>query len=182
MFGRVMDAVWMLKGYMAVSAGLGLVLGIIYRISLSRFGWNGILIRIHGFFTDLSQTEQIRVSCLYLRLVMMAYAVVTMTVSRPVYPAMLISFAVILGLLSFRIRGILEEAGNTLLMLGGLYASGVLLAYMREIRFENSIFAVYVLAGLFMVLYTAYFFLRDIKKISEGRTRRNGNPEIRKEE
>ena len=56
MFGRVMDAVWMLKGYMMVSAGLGLVLGIIYRISLGRFGWNGILIRIHGFFTDLSQT------------------------------------------------------------------------------------------------------------------------------
>lgn len=172
----------MLKGYMMWAAGLGILLGLAYRLSLRYFGWNRVLIRIHGLFTDLSQTEQIRLSCLYLRLVMVIYAVVTMTVSRPVYPAMLISFAVILGILSFRIRGILEEAGNTLLMLGGLYSSGVLLAYMREIRFENSIFAVYVLAGLFMVLYTTYFFLRDIKKISEGRTKRNGNPEIRNEE
>ena len=181
MFGRVMDAVWMLKGYMAAAAVFSLLLGICYRISLKFCGWNKKWIQIHGFFTDLSQPDQIRVSCLYLRLVMMVYVVVTMTVGRPVYPVMLICFGVILGLFSRRIRGILEEAGNTVLLLGGLYACGLLLAYMREIRFENSIFAVYVLAGSFMVLYTAYFFLRDIKNISEGRKKIHGNQETGKE-
>ncbi len=180
MFGRIIDAVWMLKGYMASAVGLSFLLWLLYRISLRRFRWDGKSIRLHGFFTDLSERDRIRVSCLYLRLVMVVYAVVTMTVGRPVYPVMLICFGVILGLLGCRVRKIVEEAGNTLLMLGGLYAGGLLLAYMREIRFENSIFAVYVLAGLFMVLYTAYFFLRDIKNISEGRKKIHGNLKIRK--
>lgn len=93
---------------------------------------------------------------------------------------MLICFGVSWAFWGCRVRKIVEEAGNTLLMLGGLYAGGLLLAYMREIRFENSIFAVYVLAGIFMVLYTAYFFLRDIKNISEGRKKIHGNLKIRK--
>lgn len=169
MFGRIVDAIWTLKGYMLAAAVSGLFLGLLYRVSLKRFGWSGKLIKIHGLFTDLTTPDQIQVCSLYLRLVMVLYAVVTMTVGRPVYPAMLICFGGILGIFSRRIRKLLEELGNTLLLLGGFYAEGLLVAYMREIRYENSIFIVYVLAGLFVALYTAYFFLRDIKNISEGR-------------
>lgn len=182
MFGRIIDIIWTLRGYMLAAAVSGLILGLLYRLSLKRFGWNGTLIKIHGLFTDLTTPDQIQVCSLYLRLVMVLYAVATMTVGRPVYPAMLILFGVILGLSGRRIRKLLEELGNTLLLLGGFYAEGLLVAYMREIRYENSIFVVYVLAGLFVVLYTAYFFLRDIKNISEGRQKSYGHMEQEEKE
>ncbi|MGI6053736.1 MAG: hypothetical protein ACOYA8_02605 [Clostridium sp.] len=182
MSGRIIEYIWMLRGYMAFAAGFALILGLVYRLSLIGFGWGKRRLKIQGLFIEMNMSDQIRLCSLYLRLILVMYTVATMTVSRPVYPAMLICFGGILGLSSRRIRGILEETGNTVLLLGGLYAEGLLLAYMREIRYENSIFAVYVLAGLFMALYTLYFFLRDIKNISEGRQKKYGNLEKKEEE
>lgn len=49
MFGRIIDAVWMLKGYMASAVGLSFLLWLLYRISLRRFRWDGKSIRLHGF-------------------------------------------------------------------------------------------------------------------------------------
>lgn len=178
MFGRVAGQILLLKGYMAWAVAGALILGLLYRISLARFGWNKRMMKIHGYFIGLSALDLLRTSLFYLRLALLVWCLVSMDVARPVYIAMLLCFGMILGVLSRRPRKILEETGNTALLLGGMYAAGLLLAYMREIQFETNIFLVYVLLGSFIVLYSLYFFLRDIKEISSGkkwrRERENG--------
>ena len=169
MFGRVAGQILLLKGYMAWAMAGALILGLLYRASLMRFGWNRRLMKLHGYFIGLSGPELLRTSLFYLRLALLVWCLVSMDVARPVYVAMLLCFGIFLGILGRRPRKILEETGNTALLLGGMYAAGLLLAYMREIQFEMNIFLVYVLLGSFIVLYSLYFFLRDIKEVSSGR-------------
>lgn len=172
MFGRIIETIWTLRGFMALSAGCGLFLGAVYFISLKFFGWNKRLIRIHGLFTDLTIWDEILLCGLYLRLMLLIYGLVSMRSGGGIYPAMFICMGVLLVIAKGSIRGIFEEAGNTLLFIGGLYAEGILLAYMREIRYETSILVIYMMAGLFILQYALYFLLRDIKTISEGREKK----------
>ncbi len=174
MFGRVIEQMMVLKGYMAAAAASAAVLSVLYRISLIGFGWNKKRIRVHGYFIGLSFRDQVRTSCFYLRLVMLLWSLITMNVTKSVYPVMLICFGITLGILGKSVRAMLEEAGNTVLLLGGMYAAGLLLTYMREIQFERNIFLVYILLSSFMVLYSLYFFLRDIKNVSRGKRGKEG--------
>lgn len=169
MFERVVGQILLLKGYMVWAAAGALLFGLLYRISLAGFGWDKRIMRIHGYFIGLSGMDQLRTSLFYLRLALLVWCLVSMDVARPVYVAMLLCFGGLLGALSRKLRKILEEIGNTAMLLGGMYAAGLLLAYMREIQFEWNIFLVYVLLGVFMVLYSLYFFLRDIKEVSAGK-------------
>lgn len=180
MFGRVIEQILALKGYMAVSAALAVGIACVYRISLIGFGWNRKRMKVHGYFIGLSFRDQVRTSCFYLRLVMLAWSLATLSVTKSIYPVMLVCFGIALGLMAKSVRGMLEEIGNTALLLCGMYAAGLLLAYMREIQFERNIFLVYLCLSSFMVLYSLYFFLRDIKQVSKEKTwgvNRRGNEE-----
>jgi hypothetical protein len=172
MFGRIIETIWALRDYMALSAGCGLALGLMYLVSLKLFGWNRQLLRIHGLFTDLTIWDNLLLCGLYLRFMLLIYSLLSMRQGGGIYPAMLICMAVLLVIAKGSIRGIFEEAGNTLLFIGGLYAEGILLAYMREIRYETGILMIYILAGLFILQYALYFILRDIKNISKGREKK----------
>ncbi|WP_101876343.1 hypothetical protein [Lachnoclostridium edouardi] len=169
MFGRVISQIWLLKGYMLAAASGALLLGFLYIVSLKWFRWKEPLMKVHGYFIGLTVLEQIRTGFLYLRLTMIIWCVATMNMGRIIYIGVLAVAGIALGNLSGSVKKLAAEAGNTVLLACGMYAGGLLTAYMREIQFEWSIMAVYVLLGLFMILYCLYFFLRDVKTISEER-------------
>ena len=165
----MISQLWLFKGYMLTSALLALFIGGLYLVSLRWFRWKGPLTKLHGYFLELGLLGQLQTSFLYLRGTMIVWCVCTMNMGRMIYIIMLGLLGLGIGTLSGSGKKLLGEFGNTLLLISGMYAGGLLTAYMREIRFEWSIMAVYGLLGLFMVLYCTYFFLRDVKTISEER-------------
>lgn len=165
MFGRIAEQILLLKGFMAALAGSAVLLALLCRLSLSAFGWN----RPYRYIIGLSMRNQVRTCCLYLRFVMLIWAFGAMAASARIYTVMLLCLGAILALTGGSIRKTGEEIGNTVLLSGGMYAAGLLLAYMREIQFERNILLVYILLGCFIALYDLYFFLRDIKNMSQER-------------
>lgn len=169
MFGKIVGQIWLLKGYMCAAAVTALLLGSLYLVSLRWFGWKGAWIQIHGYFYHLTARGALRTGDLYLRVLLIVWCVGTMNMDHIVYIVLLSGFGILSGLLAGSVRKLLSEFCNTVLLLCGIYAGGLLITYMREIRFEWSILCVYGLLGSFMILYSIYFFLRDIRAISEER-------------
>jgi hypothetical protein len=154
---------------MAAVVAISLFMGLFCRISLVRFRWDGPIVKFHSYLYGLSVRGQLRSSLMFLRQVMIVWCVFTMSMNQVIYLVMLVWFGILYGLMSGSIRRFLVESVNTVLLLCGFYAGGLLTAYMREIQYENTIMAVYILLGSFMLLYSSYFFFRDIRTISEGR-------------
>lgn len=169
MSGRIIEQLMLLSGWMGQTVLFTLCLCGFYLLSLRRFRLGGALIRIHGLFTALSRRRQLMLSGLYLRFLFILWCLFGMHFDRLLYAALMIGFCGFLCALDPRPKHLFAECANTILLLGGLYAAGLLSAYMREIQFEWNIFAVYVLLAVFIVLYTLYFFLRDVKEISAKR-------------
>ncbi|MDO4268932.1 MAG: hypothetical protein Q4C73_10710 [Eubacteriales bacterium] len=169
MFERVISQIWLLKGYMLAAASGALLLGFLYMASLRWFSWKGPLLKIHGYFLELTITGQLRTGLLYLRLAMVIYCAAAMNMGRMIYICALACMGIALGNLSGSVKRLAAEAGNIILLSCGMYAGGLLTAYMQEIQFEQSIMAVYVLLSSFMILYCLYFFLKEIRAISEER-------------
>ena len=169
MFGKIVSQIWLLKGYMCTAAITALLIGSLYLISLRWFGWKGAMIKIHGYFYGLTTKGQLRTGVLYLRVLLIFWCVGAMSMDKVIYIVLLTCFGIMSGILSGSLKKLLAELCNTVLLICGIYAGGMLVAYMEEIRFEWSILCVYGLLGAFMILYSFYFFLWDIRDISEER-------------
>lgn len=171
MLGRIIEQLWLLSGYFAQTAAAALLLGGVYLISLRRFRFDGMLIRVHGLFAALTRRRMLSLSTLYLRLSFILWCLAGMRFDRLIYAVLMLAFCALLCALDPAPKHLFAECANTVLLLAGLYAAGLLAAYMREIQFDWGIFTVYVLLAVFMTLYALYFFFRDVKLISEARLR-----------
>ncbi|MDO4438753.1 MAG: hypothetical protein Q4B86_04825 [Eubacteriales bacterium] len=178
MFGRIAAEILNLKGYMAAVVCSGLLLALLYSMSLRFFRWKGFLIKIHGYFMKLDKRSQLRTAFLYLREVMIFWCVITLNMNSPAYFIMLVVFGIISGILSGKPAKLLLELGNTALFILGIYTGGILISYMKEIQFEWNILFIYILLGAFVIMYSLYFFLKDIKNISEERTIKRGKEKL----
>ncbi len=169
MFERVLSIMTEMNPFMAVSAGIVLVLAGVYLVCLRFFKWTSFRVRIFGIFYGLGQRGMIAMSFLYLRLMFVLTCTVMMTDIKVQHMLMLVLLGLPAGLCSAALTGLLREAVNSALLLAGLLAGNLLVNYMKEIQFDWSIIAVYVLLGMFMILYCLYFMLKDIRSISMGR-------------
>lgn len=170
MFARVVGEVTNLWEYMLWSAGVALLLSFCYLISLRLFRWRGSFMKIHGLFIGLSTLDQVQLAFLYLRCSFVVWCLVSMEEISMSGFAILIVLGIALGLLTGKPIKLLEELANTMLQVSGFYVGGMLLAYMRQVRFDWGIMSVYILLGCFMTTYCLYFFMRDIKKLSQERS------------
>lgn len=169
MLGRVVNEITNLWEFMAWSAGVALLFSVAYRISLRLFKWRGSFMKLHGLFMGLSILNQVQLSLLYLRCSFVVWCLLARDGIELSGFMILIILGVCLGLLTGKPIKLLEELANTALQVIGFYVGGMLLAYMREVRFDWGIMWVYILLGCFMTTYCLYFFVRDIKNFSQER-------------
>lgn len=169
MFARIFSQIMLLNGYMAGTVVLSFLLCTVYLISLRRFRFGRRGTSVYGFFLGLSLKQQLAVSALYLRFLFVLSCSLSMHFDSLVYMVLLIALGLLIAALKSKLRHVVFELLNTALLFTGLYAGGMLCAYLREIQFEWSILMIYILLSTFMALYTFYFMLRDIKIISAER-------------
>lgn len=72
-------------------------------------------------------------------------------------------------LCGFSLSGILTELAGGGLLLAGMAACSTLLKYLRQIRFETSIFIAYWLLAIFLILCAAAIFFREVTAVSQER-------------
>lgn len=170
MLTRFASVTVLFQNYMLLSAAAALAAGGLYLLLVRTFRWDRqSRVRALGLFYGLGPRQRLAFSGLYLRLMFVLACLIWQTDIQAVHLIYLAAAGLVAGFLTASFGGLFQELVNSLLLGAGLLAGNLLIAYTKEIQFEWSIMAVYALLGCFILLYCLYFFIRDIRKLSEGR-------------
>lgn len=125
--------------------------------------------RLAGLFVGLSGKSMFHLGFGWMKFV---FTVSCLLLADPIeIPHYFLLAAMILCTLLCRLnlRDMITEAATGGALIAGLIVCSTLLRYLRQIRFETTIFIAYWLLAIFMILCAAAIFLREVTAVSQER-------------
>jgi len=85
-----------------------------------------------------------------------------------------IMLCILYNLLAFRFSVFLFDLFNSAVICAALLVGNILTGFLQEVRFDWRTITVYVLLAIFISVYSAFFFLRDVARIAQREPKRKG--------
>jgi hypothetical protein len=151
-----------LKWLIVIAIPLGLLIlpiGLIMGDSLS---WDQKRMKVFGILYKSSKVDALWLSAGFLRLLFVASVVifgVRMQVSHTCFYVLLVA---LFNVLFFSPKRCLFDLLNSAIIYGALYISNILMGYYQDVNGDARIFSVYLLLSIFVIIYSAYHWLKAI--------------------
>lgn len=173
MFDFVIIQILQLEQYIIVSVVLGLILWIIYLFSCLNLNINSRRLSVLGLFFGTNGVLQWAIGALYLRLVLVIWAVVAQVQLQMVHYVLFVAFSLEIALIILFRKGGLSDLLGVGLIVAGLLTSNLLQEFNNTVRYETIIAVTHVTLGIFVCLYMMYVTGKDIGRISKIRRQRD---------
>jgi hypothetical protein len=154
----ILDFKWLVITTLAVGLLIG-ALGLWFCRNLS---WDKKRIKFLGLFISLNSRDILWLSVAMLRSLYIISAVIFCLKIKTVHIYFFVLLCIAYNLLHWRIPGLFFDLFNSSVEFVALLAGNILIGFMQEVRFDWRTMTIYVLLGLFISVYSAYFLLRDI--------------------
>ncbi len=141
-----------------------LILFLTSKIFLKRFDINKGKLSIYGIFLGLNEKEIFSISILTVRYIFMYWCLITTNVEI-IHLTLLILAGLIYSIINKRFFHIVFDILSSFLLYLALLSKNIFFKYLTTILFDWKVLAIFVLLVIFIILYSSYFFLKDIEYI-----------------
>jgi hypothetical protein len=160
----VFDFRWLF--IIALPLGLvGLPLGLALGDNLT---WRQRRLRFFGIFYGLNRRETLWMASGLVRLLfVIAIVVFAQRITSLAFTAFYVALLLLCVTLFFSVKRALFDIVNSAVIYVALGVGSVLMGYYRDVNGDARMFTVYVLLGIFIVLYVAYHYVKGITELMQ---------------
>lgn len=162
MWDSIVGYVLLFKDFIFVAVAACVLLTTAVWLATRRFSWRGRRRLIYGWFLNRTDRELLFVSAALLQFLFILSSVLLgteMELAHLIFLAALALIKLVAGLVA---SVFVRDMVSSLLVFSALFVGNILAGYLRETRMNGFVAAVLVLLGIFLLLYGAYFLLKDI--------------------
>ena len=143
-----------------------LVLFLISKLFLKRFDMSKGKLSIYGIFLGLTEKDVFSISILTVRYIFMYWCLISTNVEI-IHLVLLILAGFIYSLINKRFFHAFFDALSSFLIYLALLSKNIFFQYLISILFDWRVLIIYILLVIFIILYSSYFFLKDVEYISK---------------
>lgn len=151
---------------------VGLFLGITGLLLCRNLRWHQKRLKFLGIFLNLQTKDNLFLSVALLRFLFVMSAVAFCVEMGTAQICFFIALCVLYNLLHFRPVNFLFDLFNNTVIFAALFAGNILIGFLHEVRFDWRTITVYGLLALFITVYSAFFFLRDVSRLVQSEPKR----------
>ena len=144
-----------------------LILFLTSKIFLKRFDISKGKLSIYGIFLGLTEKDIFSISILTVRYIFMYWCLIT-TNAEIIHLTLLILSGLIYSIINKRFFHILFDILSSFLLYLALLSKNIFFEYLTTILFEWKVLAIFILLVIFIILYSSYFFLKDIDYVCKN--------------
>ncbi|HHZ17540.1 MAG TPA: hypothetical protein GX395_07955 [Clostridia bacterium] len=171
---NVMQALLEFKWLVMVTVGVGLLVGIIGLLLSRNLRWHQKRVKVLGVFLNLSARDNLLLCIALSRCLFVVSAVAFCVGIDTTQLCLFIMLCILYNLLAFRFSVFLFDLFNSAVICAALLVGNILTGFLQEVRFDWRTITVYVLLAIFISVYSAFFFLRDVARIAQREPKRKG--------
>ncbi|MDR1088817.1 MAG: hypothetical protein LBL23_06075 [Coriobacteriales bacterium] len=163
----------LLQGYLdffwlvVLAVPVGLLLLFVCLSLTADINWTQKRLRYVGIFYNLSVREQLWLSVGMVRVLFVASVMFFWIVLQTSHIAFYIALFVAYNALLFRVRRFIIDVLNTAVVFVAMVVSNLLTGYYYDVSGDLMIGAVCMLLALFVTMYVAYFYCKDVSDMLE---------------
>ncbi len=168
MLQTVLESMLELKWYIALALSATLLVGGALLYAEAKANLCSRSIKVLGLFFDATDRVAFSLAASWLRLLFVIYM---LAFRQPLTAANAFCFGVFVlmqALASGKVQVALQQTLNTALVAGAFLALGILTSYTRDVEMDWQIVLIAALLALFILLYSVYFFIKDVAAYGEG--------------
>ena len=149
MIDELIAGIVLFKNFILLTLAAGIIGSLLAVIGTRKFSWNGRARGVYGFLINRSDRE--------------AVCFAEMELPHLVF---LFLLAVAKAVAGGGGRVFLRDLLNSILIFVALLVGNVLSGYLRETRFDLYVAVILGFLGIFLIVYSAYFLLKDMEEQS----------------
>ena len=134
---------------------------------LKRFDISKGKLSIYGIFLGLTEKDIFSISILTVRYIFMYWCLISANVEI-IHLTLLILSGLIYSIINKRFFHILFDILSSFLLYLALLSKNIFFEYLTTILFEWKVLAIFILLVIFIILYSSYFFLKDIDYVCKN--------------
>lgn len=167
MWADILSLILDFKWLIVFTLVAGLLLGLLSTLLCKKMCWNQKNIKFLGLFINLNNRDILWLCVAVLRCFFVVSTVVFCVEIETVHICFFVLLCIMYNILHPCLVGFLFDLLNSAIIFAALLVGNILIGFLHEVRFDWHIMTVYVLLGVFIVTYSAYFFLRDVCKLRQ---------------
>jgi hypothetical protein len=168
----ILELILEFRYLIGISIAVGLLILIISFVLADNLEWNSKQMRFLGLFYKQSFHETMWFSSSLLRIVFILSSVIFGLKLGISYIVFYLLSSTICCLAALDIKRFFLELINGAVLYGALLSLGILIGYYKEIYSDTYVLVIYILLGIFTILYATYFYLRGIAGIMRNKIER----------
>ena len=171
---KLLTAFLLMRPQWIIALALVFVLSVVFLLCCRNFSWRSRRMSVYGLLVNLPDRDILRLAVSVARLCYAAGVAFSFSELQLPHYLMLLLLCLPFDLIRFHPLRLLFSVVNGVLLAAALFAGDMLISYIREVRPEPGIFAIYILLALFIVLYAVYLTMRDVQQLALERIGKGG--------
>lgn len=172
MWTNILPVLFEFKWLVICTLCVGLSLGMIGLLLCRNLRWHQKRLKFLGIFLNLHTKDNLLLCVALLRCLFVVSAVAFCVEIDTAQLCFFIALCVVYNLLHFRLATFLFDLFNNAVICAALFTGNILIGFLHEVRFDWRTITVYVLLALFITVYSAFFFLRDVSRLVQSEPKR----------
>lgn len=168
MWAKILPVLLDFKWLVICTLCVGLLLGVCGLFLCRNFHWHQKRIKFLGIFLNLHTKDNLFLCVALLRCLFVVSSAVFCVEIDMAQLCFFLVLCLLYNLLHFRLGSILFDLFNNTIICAALFAGNILIGFLHEVRFDWRTITVYVLLALFITVYSAFFFLRDVNRLVQS--------------
>ncbi len=165
MLVKVLLIILKFKWFILLTIACGLLLGFIGHLFCEKTEWNQKRLKFLGLFINLETLKLVWLCSALLRCLFVISIMVFCTEIEVAQIYLFVLLCLVYNLLYFRVFHLLFDLFNSVIIFIALLSGNILFGYLQEIIFDWRTLTVYILLTIFIIIYSLYFFMRDVNSL-----------------
>lgn len=159
-----------MEDYILCTIAITVPFVVIFAISAKRYRWNNPLSAYVGLFYYLDFKPRVYLAAAYLRMILLIWMIFNEKILS--LPIQLLHFFLLLLTVFFypNVKSMVTVLINGILTVIAMVFCNILLDYSRLVQINVDLGMIYILLGVFIILYNLYYFIKSLQDVSKSRS------------
>lgn len=166
MIDELIAGIVLFKNFILLTLAAGIIGSLLAVIGTRKFSWNGRARGVYGFLINRSDREAVCFAVSLLGFLFVLSSVIFRVEMELPHLVFLFLLAVAKAVAGGGGRVFLRDLLNSILIFVALLVGMFLSGYLRETRFDLYVAVILGFLGIFLIVYSAYFLLKDMEEQS----------------
>ena len=162
MWNKIAENVFLFKNFMLVSIPVLLIPMVLGYVATAEFSWTGKKRMLYAWFLGRKDKELVVAGAAILQFLFVFSSALCGTEMELAHLLFLLALAVLKLAAGRQLPVFVRDAANSVLTFAAFLVGNILRGYLKETRFNIFVVIVLVLFNIFLVLYSAYFLVKDL--------------------